>query len=466
MNIDKNSETSNNNYIKRRRRRRRMVKSTSKRIVVIAVVTALLAMAVAPALSQSENDSKRKHTNDRISRNTRQQVGEVPTEIVESMDQKLIDFVIAGFPKCGTTYLQNHIFYESPSVFIPHHETHYLANDKYEEFRNEFSNANHNNSSRSSTVVVGYKSPFELGHEKSLRNLQALFPNIKMIVALRHPIWQFQSLYNYQLRHLPELIPSVDAFVGDCREQCLYYDDDDDGRPSKCLPRKAPFCTGQASYHQYLSRLGLTPMDTPEELELLDHHNMSIHPFPNWRITANTDCKKCDNDDDDDDDHNQQEQQQSFLRSKKAENKHDTNARNTIKSTAHLFLMEIGQFDNWFNQSMTDDLHSDLEAFLGLEVGDLPRAPLREPGSHKPQEVYEYPPGREEHKLDICLNRYKPLRDTLLETSRKAADWILHYLLHPSNRNGVVVVSNPDIFQRLVEGWKMDPCASEEDTVQ
>ncbi len=397
--------------------------STSKRVAVTA--TALLAIAIAPAQS-------------------RQSVGDVPSEIIESMDPNMIDFVIAGFPKCGTTYLQNNIFYESDKVFIPHHETHFLANDKYEEFQSEFSK-------NATQKVVGYKSPFELGHQKSLRNLQALFPDVKMVITMRHPILQLQSLYNYELRHLSELIAPVENFVGDCREQCIFYDNAE--LPQKCL-QDAPFCTGQASFHQFLSRLGLTPMNTPEELELLDHHNMSIHPFPKWRDNS-ADNKK--------------QQQESFLRTTKFSTKSyhqedETNEGNSIRN-AKLFLIEIGQFDNWKSQSMVDDLNSDLEEFLGLEQGDLPRAPARQEGAQRPKTIYNYPAGREAHKLNICLDRYKPLRESLLQDARKAAEWISQYLLHPSNKD-VVVVSNMDIFENMLEGWKQDPCSSEEEDAQ
>jgi len=50
-------------------------------------------------------------------------------------DSKLINFAVGGFPKCGTTYLQNKILYESKRVFIPHHETDYLQKEKYEELK-------------------------------------------------------------------------------------------------------------------------------------------------------------------------------------------------------------------------------------------------------------------------------------------------------------------------------------------
>ena len=125
-------------------------------------------------------------------------------------------------------------------------------------------------------------------------------------------------------------------------------------------------------------------------------------------------------------------------------------------------MIEIGQLDNFGNDTIADELNSDLEKFLGLEPGDLPRVKSLE---EAPKIQYIWPPGREEHKIDICQERYRPLREVLLETSRKATKWILEYLLHPSNRD-VVVVSNMEVFERLLEGWKTDPCENEEEGAQ
>jgi hypothetical protein len=179
-------------------------------------------------------------------------------------------------------------------------------------------------------------------------------------------------------------------------------------------------------------------MNTHEELDLLDHHEMSIHPFAGWQIESNDTTSG---------------NQQSHLRSSSSEGSH----RN-----GRLFLIEIGQFDNRANQSMAEDVRADLESFLGLDEFDLGRPKPRN-GDKKPPTVYEYPEGREEHKLDICLEKWKLLREVLLESSRKASEWILEYLLHPSNRD-VVKVSNMDIFTRMVEDWKVDPCANEEES--
>lgn len=366
-------------------------------------------------------------------------IDDVPLDVRESMDPHLIDFVVGGFPKCGTTYLQNKILYPSKRVFIPHHETHFLSNDLYDEFKNEFANVTELAQAISKPLLSGYKSPFELGHQKSLRNLQTLFPDVRMIIALRHPILAFESLYNYKLRKLPELIGPVENFIGNCLEGCASSPSaspsgDIETRVTKkssqrCL-ENVTFCTGNVNYHQYLSRLGLTPMNTSEELYLLDHHHMSIHHFPGW-------------------------QKESIDNSSQQKLNDSGNGR------GNLFLIELGQEDNRADQSMADDLVSDLEEFLGLDTGDLPRAPHRE-GDKKPKPVYEYPPGREEYVLDICLDRYKSLREILLETSRKASKWIMEYLLHPTNHDRVIV-SNIDIFQRMVEGWTTDPCSNEDE---
>jgi len=349
--------------------------------------------------------------------------------------------VVAGFQKCGTTYLQNKILYPSKRLFIPHHETHFLQNDKYEQFVAEFDNVSKGNKD-DEILISGYKSPFELGHGRSLRNLEALFPDVQMILTLRHPVLQFQSLYNYKLRTLPETVPPVEAFVGICGDLCRKEESSSLGQ--HCLT-DVHFCTGGSNYHQYLSRLGFTPMNTPEELDLLDHHQMSIHNFSG---TGKTEDRKG----------NARGGRDSDDSSSVGRNK---NSIGENKNRGRLFLIEIGQFDNRVNQTMADDVASDLESFLGLDEGDLPRA-LHRNGDKKPKPVYEYPEDRKDRVLDICLEKYKPLRQVLLNTSRQASEWIMKYLLHPSNRDKVVV-SNIDIFERMLNEWKIDPCSEKDD---
>jgi len=359
---------------------------------------------------------------------------DVPQDIIDAINPQIVDFAVAGFQKCGTTYLQNKILYPSKRVFIPHHETHYLQNDKYKEFVAEFENATKSTDDDEKAVLSGYKSPFELGHQKSLRNLETLFPDIRMIITLRHPILAFESLYNYKLRASPEPLPPVGNYVGICGELCSKGKEEESETMTatkegqSCVNEEIHWCTGEMNYHKYLSRLGLTPMNTPEEMDLLCHHHMSIHDFSGSR------------------------KQTRSVRGESA-GKHQ-------RDGAKIFLIEIGQFDSRVNRSMADKVNSDLEKFLGLDFGDLPRAPAR-PGKERPKIEYGYPPGYEEYVLDICLDRHKLLREVLLESSQKASEWITKYLLHPSNRERVSV-SNIDAFEEMMEDWKVDPCLKED----
>lgn len=152
-------------------------------------------------------------------------------------------------------------------------------------------------------------------------------------------------------------------------------------------------------------------MNTQEELDLLGHHRMPIHNF--------------------------------------------TSAKGHDKK-GKLFLIEIGQFDNRKNQTMADDIVTDLELFLELDTGDLPRIPHRN-GDTRPKKQYDYPEDRKGQILDICLDRYKPLRETLMETSQKASKWIVEYLLASTNRRRVVV-SNVNMFIDMINEWTIDPC--------
>lgn len=382
-------------------------------------------------------------------------VEDVPLEETERTDPNMIDFVVAGFPKCGTTYIQNKVLMPSERLFIPRHEIHYLANDKYDDFRNEFANTTKFVPGTDKPMLSGYKAPFELGHQKTLRNLVTLFPDVRMIITLRHPVLQFESMYNYKLRKLEDLLPPPEEYMGICLEACEGGQSSSFSSPQPppsssetfetLLARKqetprclegVTFCTGYTNYHQYLSRLGLTPMNTPEELDLLDHHGMSIHRFPGWQKPTGSDDYY----------------RQSWFRSPSYRR-----GASSRGDSARLFLLEIGQLDNRANQTMTDDLVADLEEFLGLDRGDIPLFPTRD-GDSKPKTVYDYPEGREEHVLDICLDRYRPLREHLMVNSRKASEWILRYLLDPSNRE-VVAVSNPSMFVGMIEAWNTDPCS-------
>ena len=46
---------------------------------------------------------------------------------------------------------------------------------------------------------------------------------------------------------------------------------------TECKPG-SNVCTNRGRFHHAISRLGLTPLNTTDEWDLLNHHNMTIHP--------------------------------------------------------------------------------------------------------------------------------------------------------------------------------------------
>jgi len=341
------------------------------------------------------------------------------------VDPPLIDFVVPGFPKCGTTFLMRNIFAKSKRVYVPHDEMLLLRQNKTDEFRELFGKVRRREQERNKPLVVGYKSPNDIRNKNAMKNLQALFPDIRMIIQLRHPVLQFQSMYNFELRNRPESHMPVEEYVSLCCDQCLPPHFHVTGKLARCN-RNITFCSGQSSYQWYLSTLGLTPMNTPEELDLLDnHHFMSTYKFPGW--------------------------QKRLAKTKGKVYGGQPPIPFSAKSTnGRLFLMELGQLEVGNKNNITKDLLTDLEDFLGLDSGDLP--PIGEGKEH-----HTYTKDEEKLALDICLDQYKSLRGVLMEDSQKTSKWIIKYLLHPSNSH-VVVVSNIDVFKRMVEEWTTDPC--------
>jgi hypothetical protein len=219
---------------------------------------------------------------------------------------------------------------------------------------------------------------------------------------VRHPVMWFQSWYNFKLRTRP--MPPVNETIGICEDQCPKGNKPPTSSTlSKlCQPgsTRGIGCSGLGSYHQYLSRLGWTPMDTNEELSLLDHHTMSIHNF----------------------------------------------------SKTKLLLFEAGQLDGK-KEAQAKAVIRDMEEFLGLEEGALPKIkPLQPTTAYKDRPGMK--DGEQKKVLDICLEEYMDIRKGLLEVGRKASEWIERYFL----KSPQVVVSSKEDFLNRIRQWKMDPC--------
>jgi hypothetical protein len=325
--------------------------------------------------------------------------------IVRNVDW-MLDFAIIGFPKCGTSYLKQWLG-SSPDVFLDDHEVDWMAQDKPYRLVEHL----HQVISIYPATRIGIKFPGDIDSMFSLHYYRQHFPRTKFIVLLRHPVWWFQSFYNFRYRNVhpgakikkPErdrkkrrgnisnsnfhrlLYRTPEAMVGSC---FLRNDVDYSCMPmvdSTCDPRKRGVCTNRAQFHHAISRLVLTNLTTKEEWELLDHHTMTLEP------------------------------------------------------TLHpVLFIELDQMN-----ARDEEVRETLKDFLGVQ--DLPPMPQYTPTYTKVQ-----------GEINICDDRYDDLRTLLVSHGHRASKWILEYLLRSPK---AIVVSRQEFVDSLGL-WKVDPCTN------
>ena len=291
---------------------------------------------------------------------------ELYPDIYPNMTQNLVDFAVTGFAKCGTTFLQRKILGASPHIFMGakdnrgnYEEMHQMAFGNLTGFLAYFQS--HNSSTDNKR---GFKEPLALMWEPTLYHLSTYFPEIKLIVAIRHPIPWFESLYNYRMR-------TVDSFsydfnitphnrIGECKREIKSKWNVCTSQHQPCITNEPGFgCTDWSNYHVHLSRLGWTPRNSTREMTLL---------------------------------HNRLEQTYNF-------------------SQSRMFLMESKQLNSWNNLSRADALIHDLESFLDLDVGSLPTFE-QIPNESITREISEQALKR---FISICDEEYGDLRQILLQ---------------------------------------------------
>lgn len=117
-----------------------------------------------------------------------------------------LDFVIAGFPKCGTTSLY-HWLKTHPDIFMPHvKEPHYYAphlSDRYCRIRDKqtylslFANAEPFQLTGEASVLYAY-------YPVSIQAILSENPETKFVLLLRDPVTMVPSYHNQMLLNLDE----------------------------------------------------------------------------------------------------------------------------------------------------------------------------------------------------------------------------------------------------------------------
>jgi hypothetical protein len=108
-----------------------------------------------------------------------------------------------------------------------------------------------------------------------------------------------------------------------------------------------------------------------------------------------------------------------------------------------VFLYDISQLSDE-DEARSYQYRRDLGNFLGLKQ-EL--APIRHRNASEKTETH----------LDICEDRYRPLRRALMDIAKPASEWIRTYFMQSPE----VFVSSPEYFNELLLAWLEDPCDKE-----
>lgn len=189
-----------------------------------------------------------------------QLIDEETWQVKAPIDDQL-DFVIIGNAKTGTTFLQSSWFKHHPQIHLPSKECHlmpkpdgparvlHLMHSLRTEEQSPTINAN--NTTEYRRPIFGYKNPQDINRPNALNHFRDYFPKTRLIVGLRHPVWWFQSFYNFRIRFGEEKMPPPETLIGACSREAI------------------DVCTDNSNFHAGLAGLGLTNRSTSREKQLL-----------------------------------------------------------------------------------------------------------------------------------------------------------------------------------------------------
>lgn len=289
----------------------------------------------------------------------------------------LLDFAIIAFPKSGTTFMKDYLNSSSETWL---YETEFCIKNSddlqrfvrvYHDMHIELKQSTHGK-----RIKFGLKCPGVL-YRSDIQVYRDYFPNTKLIIGLRHPVSWFESFYNYQSWRNVSMPPTTEL-MGACT-----------------LHGKV--CTDRARFHSALARLGLTDMDSQEEIALL---------FGSRYVNNTNQVRR------------------------------RVNQQQLTKLPNSVFLYEVRQIHDGL---LSKQLSRDVQQYIQVQE-NLP-------------EIVSYTQNKN-RAISICDDDHSLVRKLLVEHGRDAADWIQNYLVYSPN----VVVSASEYFFDLLNGWKMDPC--------
>ena len=307
----------------------------------------------------------------------------------------MLDFAVIAFPKSGTTFMKGYLNktaetyvyerefcmknYSSVAVFVKeYYELHVkLRQPRYPK-----------------TIRFGLKCPGVFYRADDIHIYKKYFPTTKFIVGLRHPVSWFGSFYNYQSYRNITLPKNTSTLIG------------------KCSINHEKVCTDRARFHAGLARLGKTPMQDEDEMNLLFGLRYD------------------------------KQQQQPYSNATKAvdNTQSDRNLRKHGGLPNQVLLYEIRQIhDKEISKQRL--VPTNIKQYLGIHE-DLP-----------PILSYKQ---KKKRAINICDDEHKDARRILVEHGVDAAIWIKRYFL----KSDSVEVISQNSFHRFIGDWGVDPCSN------
>ena len=294
----------------------------------------------------------------------------------------LLDFAIIAFPKSGTTFMKEYLNLSDETWL--HEKEFCIKNDNdLQRFINTYHRMHTELKQTTSGkgVKFGLKCPGVL-YRNDIQIYRKYFRNTKLIIGLRHPVSWFESFYNYQIwRNIT--MPLTKELMGACT-----------------LHGKV--CTDRARFHSALARLGLTDMETEEELALLFGRN----------------------------EHENQTKPNNHS-GRKAKGQ-----MQLMKLPNPIFVYEVRQIHD---KVISKQLSESIKQYLQFKEA-LP-------------EIESYKQNKS-RAINICNDQHSNVRKVLVKHGRDAADWIDTYFTKAPN----VIAGHSESFHNLLEDWRADIC--------
>ena len=244
--------------------------------------------------------------------------------------------------------------------------------------------------------IRGYKSPSDLTLPHVAQDyLRKYWPKTRLIVGIRHPVRWFESLYNFRIQNLPK---TFDLSTFPTTDLLI----------GPCREYSQNVCTAKGEFALHLFNLGKT---------LGEARNVTRVEKTLYKL-----------------------------------------AKRRVPELQYLpnpvFLYDTSQLAD-ANETRAAAFRRDLSTFIGLPMNDAlsTEIPHHRPGKLRSKRHQD---DLDAFKIDICSDLHVLVRRDLMRIARTSSLWIRRYLL--SLKDPTVVVSSPEYFDTLMEGWMDDPC--------